>query len=377
MLKEIFYMSELFSPTPLGPLTLSNRIVVAPMCQYSAQAGNATDWHLIHLGGLAMSGADTIILEATAVEAIGRITPGCLGLWNDDNEAALARVLAATRPLSPAKWMIQLGHAGRKASSASPWNGGAQLTVTEGGWQACAPSAIAQLPGETPPVALDHDGLARIKNAFVASAKRAVRLGFDGIELHAAHGYLLHQFLSPLANQREDAYGGDLNNRLRFVLEVFEAVKAVVPEHMALGVRVSATDWVEGGWDLPQTIVLAQALKERGCHFIDVSSGGISANQKITLKPGYQVPFAQAIKEATAMTTMAVGLITEPSQAEAIIANGQADLIALARGILYDPRWGWHAAAALGASVQAPPQYWRCPPHEVKGLFQQTRQGQR
>lgn len=370
-------MSKLFSPTTLGPLALSNRIVVAPMCQYSAQTGSATDWHLVHLGGLAMSGADVVIIEATGVEAMGRITPGCLGLWNDENEAALARVLTVTRPLSNAKWIIQLAHAGRKASSARPWDGGAQLAASDGGWQACAPSAVAQQDTEVPPVALDLAGLQRITQAFVQAAERSVRLGLDGIEIHAAHGYLLHQFLSPLSNQRDDAYGGNLENRMRLVLEIFDAVKAVVPERMALGVRVSACDWVEGGWDLAQTIVLAHALKHRGCHFIDVSSGGVSVNQKITPSPGYQVPFAQAIKAATGMTTMAVGLITAPDQAEEIIAQEQADLIALARGVLYDPRWGWHAAAHLGASVQAPPQYWRCQPREARALFASTRQGQR
>lgn len=370
-------MSQLFSPVVLGPLALSNRIIVAPMCQYSAQEGSATDWHLAHLGGLAMSGAAVVIIEATGVEAIGRITPGCLGLWSDANEAALARTLKITRPLSDAKWIIQLGHAGRKASSARPWEGGAQMAATDGGWQACAPSALGHLENETPPVALDLAGLKRIKMAFVQAAKRAVRLQLDGIELHAAHGYLLHQFLSPLANQRSDEYGGTLANRMRFVLEIFDDVKAVIPETMALGVRVSATDWVEGGWDLEQTIALAHQLKQRGCDFIDVSSGGVSAHQKITPSPGYQVPFAQAIKAATGMTTMAVGLITEPQQAEDIIAQDRADLVALARGVLYNPRWGWHAAAALGASVQAPPQYWRCQPREVRDLFTSTRLGQR
>jgi len=370
-------MSQLFSPSALGPLALSNRIVVAPMCQYSAQEGNATDWHLAHLSAMAMSGASVVILEATGVEAIGRITPGCLGLWNDDNEAALARTLKVTRPLSDTKWMIQLGHAGRKASSARPWDGGKQIAAAKGGWLACAPSALAQLENEAPPVALDHNGLQRIKNAFVEAAKRSVRLQLDGIELHAAHGYLLHQFLSPLANQREDEYGGSLENRMRFVLEIFDAVKAVMPNNMALGVRVSATDWVQGGWDLEQTIVLAHALKQRDCDFIDVSSGGVSNQQKITPSPGYQVPFAKAIKASTGMATMAVGLITEPQQAEDIIAQDQADFIALARGVLYNPRWGWHAAAALGASVQAPPQYWRCPPREARDLFTGTRLGQR
>jgi len=370
-------MSQLFSSMELGPLTLDNRIVVAPMCQYSADQGNATDWHIMHLGNLGMSGAGTVFLEATAVEAIGRITPGCLGLWNDDNEQALARVMAAVRPVSSAKWMIQLNHAGRKASSARPWEGGLQLSAAQGGWQACAPSAVPHLDNEAAPLALDEAGLARIKTAFVDTAKRAVRLGFDGIELHAAHGYLLHQFLSPIANQRQDAYGGELANRMRFVIELFEAIKAVTPDHVTVGIRVSATDWVSGGWDLEQTIALASELKAKGCDFIHVSSGGVSAAQQIQLEPGYQVPFAEQIKAATGLTTIAVGLITEPDEAEAIIANGQADLVALARGVLYDPRWGWHAAAALGADVSAPPQYWRCQPRQLKSLFKNTRQGQR
>ncbi len=370
-------MSHLFSPMKLGSLNLENRIVVAPMCQYSAEDGNATDWHIMHLGNLGLSGADTVFLEATAVEAIGRITPGCLGLWNDDNEQALASVMSAVRPISTAKWMIQLGHAGRKASSARPWEGGLQLSEAQGGWLACAPSAIPQLDNETAPLALDEAGLARVKTAFVESAKRAVRLGFEGIELHAAHGYLLHQFLSPIANQRQDSYGGELANRMRFVLEVFEAVKAVTPKEVALGIRVSATDWVPDGWDLAQTIALAQELKTRGCDFIHVSSGGISPAQQIKLEPGYQVPFAEQIKASTGLPTIAVGLITEAAQAESIVAKGQADLIALARGVLYDPRWGWHAAATLGADVTAPPQYWRCQPRHLKSLFKNTTQGQR
>ena len=370
-------MSQLFSPMKLGPLTLDNRIVIAPMCQYSAEEGNATDWHIMHLGNLGLSGADTVCLEATAVEAIGRITPGCLGLWNDDNEQALAKVMAAVRPVSPAKWMIQLNHAGRKASSARPWEGGSQLAEGEGGWQACAPSATPHLDDETAPLGLDDAGLTRIKAAFVESAKRAVRLGFEGIELHAAHGYLLHQFLSPIANQRQDKYGGELANRMRFVLELFEAIKAATPNQVAVGIRVSATDWVPGGWDLEQTIALAHELKVRGCDFIHVSSGGISPAQQIKLEPGYQVPFAEQIKTATGLATIAVGLITEAEQAEAIVANGQADLVALARGVLYDPRWGWHAAATLGADVTAPPQYWRCQPRHLKSLFKNTTQGQR
>lgn len=370
-------MSKLFSPISLGNLTIDNRLVVAPMCQYSAENGNATDWHRIHLGSMAMSGAGIVILEATAVEPIGRITHGCLGLWCDENEAALKPVLADMRQVSPCKIFIQLAHAGRKASSARPWEGGQQLLSSKGGWLTEAPSAIAHAAGEEPPIAFDAAGLLRVKQAFVESAKRSVRLGFDGIELHAAHGYLLHQFLSPIANQRADAYGGSLENRMRFVLEVFDAVKAAIPNNTVLGVRISATDWVEGGWDLEQSIALCQALKSRGCDFIDVSSGGVSPAQKIPMGPGYQVPLAQGIKAATQLPTMAVGLITEPHQAETILLENQADMVALARGVLYNPRWGWHAAAALGDTVDAPPQYWRSQPRGLEKLFRNAKIGGR
>ena len=370
-------MSKLFSSIKLGSQQIENRLVVAPMCQYSAEQGNATDWHLMHLGSMAMSGAATVILEATAVEPIGRITHGCLGLWSEENEAALARCIKAMREVSPSKILIQLAHAGRKASSARPWEGGQQLVITEDGWETVAPSALAHAAGEIAPLALDEAGLERIKQAFVASAKRSVRLGLDGIELHAAHGYLLHQFLSPIANQRKDQYGGSVENRMRFPLEVFEAVKAVIPASVLLGVRISATDWIQDGWDLDQSITLAHALKLRGCDFIDVSSGGVSPAQKIPMGPGYQVPLAQSIKSATGLTTMAVGLITEPEQAEDILQKEQADMIALARGILYDPRWGWHAAAALGDTVQAPPQYWRSQPRGLEQLFKNAKVGTR
>lgn len=370
-------LSQLFSPITLGTLSIDNRIVVAPMCQYSAQDGNATDWHRIHLGNMALSGAGVVILEATAVEPIGRITQGCLGLWCDQNEAALKPVIANMRAISPSKIFIQLAHAGRKASSARPWEGGQQLPQAQGGWLTQAPSAIPHAVGEEPPTAFEAADLQRIKLAFVDSARRAVRLGLDGIELHAAHGYLLHQFLSPIANQRTDAYGGSLQNRMRFVLEVFDAVKAAIPADVVLGVRVSATDWVEGGWDLAQSIELAKALKGRGCDFIDVSSGGVSPAQKIPMGPGYQVPLAQAIRAATQMPTMAVGLITEPQQAEDILLQNQADMVALARGMLFDPRWGWHAAAALGDTVEAPPQYWRSQPRGLEKLFKNAKIGAR
>lgn len=370
-------MSLLFSPISLGSTELPNRIVVAPMCQYSAQDGNASDWHIMHLGNMAMSGAGMVVLEATAVEPDGRITPGCLGLWNDDNEAALARVLSAIRQFSNTKLFIQLAHAGRKAASARPWEGGQQLPEAATDWQTWAPSAVAHNDGEIPPHELDMNGLARIKQAFVSSAKRAERLGLDGIELHAAHGYLLHEFLSPLSNKRTDEYGGSLENRMRFVIEVFEAVRAAVSPAMTVGVRISACDWVDGGWHVDESIELAKRLETMGCDFIDVSSGGVSSAQQIKLEPGYQVPMARAIKAATSMPTIAVGLITEAQHAEDILQAGDADMIALARGMLYDPRWGWHAAAALGATVEAPAQYWRCQPRELKYLFQNATTGQR
>ena len=369
---------RLFEPMRLGPLSLDNRILIAPMCQYSASEGTPGDWHLIHLGHLALSGAGLLILEATAVEAEGRITPGDLGLYSDANEAGLARVLAAVRAHSSMPVAMQLGHAGRKASSRAPWEGGAQIRPGEpGGWKAFAPSAVPHAPGEDTPLALDAEGLARVREAFVAAARRAARLGIEGIEIHAAHGYLLHQFLSPLANHRDDAYGGSLENRLRFPLEVFDAVRAVFPAERPVWVRVSAVDWVEGGWDLEGTVAFAKALEARGCAAIHVSSGGVSPKQAIALGAGYQVPFAERVKTEVGIPVIAVGLITEARQAEAILAEGKADAISLARAILYDPRWPWHAAAELGAQVKAPVQYWRSQPREFKDLFENAKFGAR
>jgi 2,4-dienoyl-CoA reductase-like NADH-dependent reductase (Old Yellow Enzyme family) len=316
-------------------------------------------------------------IEATHVEAIGRITPGCLGLYDDATEAALKSILASVRKHSKAAVAMQLAHAGRKGSSHKPWDGGQQIPISEGGWQAVAPSAVPHKEGEAPPEALDAPGLARIRDAFVAAAKRAERLGIDAIEVHGAHGYLLHQFLSPISNKRTDQYGGSLQNRLRYPLEVFDAVRAAFPANKPVGVKVSATDWVDGGWDIAQTIEFAKELKKRGVDWIDASSGGVSPLQKIPLGPGYQVPFAQAIKEATGLATMAVGLITEARQAEEIVASGKADMVALARAMLYDPRWGWHAAAELGGAVDAPPQYWRSQPSTQKALFGATTFGTR
>ncbi|TDV37402.1 2,4-dienoyl-CoA reductase-like NADH-dependent reductase (Old Yellow Enzyme family) [Paraburkholderia caballeronis] len=370
-------MSKLFTPLALRGLTLANRIVVSPMCQYSAQRGEATDWHMIHLGHLALSGAGMLCIEATAVEPDGRITPGDLGLWDDVTENALKPVLETIRRYSPIRVAMQISHAGRKASSHVPWEGGQLIPVSEGGWLPHAPSALPHKDDETPPLALDAAGLNRIREAFAATTRRAARLGIDAIEVHAAHGYLLHEFLSPVANQRTDEYGGSRENRMRFPLEIFDIVRAAFPDDRPVGVRVSATDWVEGGWTPDDTVAFAHELKRRGADWIDVSSGGVSPLQKIPVEPAYQVPFARKVKQETGLTTIAVGLITDPLQANQIVDDGDADMIAMARAMLYDPRWPWHAAAQLGASVSAPPQYWRSQPREQKALFGDITIGQR
>ena len=367
-------MAQLFTPLQVAGLTLRNRIVIAPMCQYSADEGCASDWHLIHLGHLALSGAALLTIEATAVTRDGRISPRDLGLYSDDSEAALARTLESVRRWSNIPIAIQLAHAGRKASTRVPWESGAQIAPGEpDGWQPEAPSAMPFRPGEHPPIALDRDGLARVRDAFAAAAARAVRLGLDAVQIHGAHGYLLHEFLSPLSNRRDDEYGGSLENRMRFPLEVFDAVRGAVPPERPVSIRVSATDWADEGWDLEQTIAFAQALERRGCSAIHVSSGGLTPAQRIPVGPSYQVPFARALKAAVKMPVVAVGLITEFEQAEAIISTGDADLIAMARGILYNPRWPWHAAAHFGASVEAPNQYLRSQPARYRELFQPPR----
>jgi NADPH2 dehydrogenase len=373
-------MSLLFTPLHLpsnqGGITLPNRIVVAPMCQYQAVEGCATDWHLMHWGNLLNSGAAMFTIEATAVLPEGRITPNCLGLWDERTQAAMAEHLHRARAVAPQTAVcIQLAHAGRKASSAVPWQGGQLLSPAQGGWETVGPSALPHLPTEAAPHALTTDELNCTVAAFVAAAQRGQGIGVDAIELHCAHGYLLHEFLSPLANQRSDIYGGSFENRIRFPLEVFKAVRAAFDG--VLGLRLSASDWVDGGWDLPQSEAFAKLLKEVGCNFIHVSSAGVSPQQKISLQPGYQVPFARGIRAATGMVTTAVGLITEAQQAEAILQAGEADLIALARAFLYQPRWGWHAAAALGGSVQAHPSYWRCLPREAQTAFGKVSIGQR
>lgn len=373
-------MSKLFSTyqlsAPNGGLQFLNRIVVAPMCQYSCEEGAANDWHLAHWVNLFNSGAGAVIIEATAVTPEGRITPNCLGIWDDATEQALTDVLSRAKKQSPHVLVgLQLGHAGRKASSATPWNGGQLLGLDQGGWEMVAPSAIAQQPGERAPLALDAKGLLRIKEAFVQAALRAHRAGVDFIELHAAHGYLLHQFLSPVANQRTDEYGGSSENRMRFPLEVFEAVRAVYKG--VLGVRVSATDWVEDGWTPEETVEFSERLKAFDVSYIHVTSGGVAYNQKISIGPSYQVPFARIVKQKTGLPTIAVGLITDPEQAEQILQDGDADLIGFARAFLFKPRWGWEAAAKLGGQVDASHQYWRCLPREAQSIFKESKIGMR
>jgi len=373
--------SALFSPFKLRSLSLPNRIVVSPMCQYSADDGNATDWHLIHWGSMAMSGAGLFLIEATATVREGRITPGCLGLYSDANEAAFKRALDATRANTPHTSIgVQLAHAGRKASSRRPWEGGGLIPLGEPqSWQPVAPSALVHIPGEPPARALSRDEILTLIDSFAAAALRCERLGLDAIELHGAHGYLLHEFLSPLSNQRSDDFGGSLENRMRFPLAVYDAVRKVWPAGKPLGIRVSTTDWVEGGWDVEECIVFAKELHKRGCDWIDCSSGGLDpSRQKITLSPGYQVPNAEKIRHAVpGLPVMAVGLITEAAQAEEIIAGGKADLVALARGLLYNPRWPWHAAAQLGATVTAPEQYWRSAPREHSKVLGDVKIGSR
>ena len=367
--------SALFSPISLRDLTLDNRVIVSPMCQYSAVEGSATDWHLMHLGNFALSGAGLLIAEATAVEPRGRITRGCLGLYSDENEAALARVLAFCREHGNARLGIQLAHAGRKASSHTPWEGRRALTQEEGAWKTVAPSPIAESADQNrpPPQMLDKADMEAVRDAFVQATGRAERLGFELIELHMAHGYLMHEFLSPLSNQRNDAFGGSIENRMRFPLEVFDAVRAAWPARKPLGVRVSASDWVDGGWTVENSVVLAKALKDHGCDYICASSGGVSGDQKISLGPGYQAPFAAQIRAGADIPTMAVGMILEPDYAESLVTDGTADMVALARGLLYDPRWAWHAAEALGAEANYPVQYERSRPAMWPEAFAKTK----
>ena len=360
---------DLFSPVTIGDLHLPNRIIIPPMCQYSSETGEPCDWHFVHYANLAISGAGMLIIEATAVEKAGRISPHDLGLWSEDLEERWSRMLECIRGVSCMPLALQLGHAGRKASKQRPWEGGESIPLDRGGWSVCAPSAERYCPMSHVPAPMSVADIKRTVEAFASAAARAVRIGFDALELHFAHGYLLHQFLSPVTNRREDDYGGSLENRMRFPLEVFKAVKASVPATGPVGVRISATDWVENGWDLESSVILAKELARLGCAYIHVSGGGLSPDQKIIPGPGYQVSMAERIKRETGLPTIAVGLITEPEQAQTIIASGQADMVAVGRGMLFNPRWPWHAAMRLGHSINAPLPYTRSAPSTVKGLF--------
>ncbi len=355
-------MVALFSPIRLADLTLANRIVVAPMCQYSADDGCAGDWHLTHLGMLANSGAGLVVVEMTDVERHGRITHGCLGLYSDHCEAALARVVAHVKHIGTAKIGIQLAHSGRKGSAQRPWEGGAALKAGEYPWETIAPSAIPFGAGWPMPRAMNAEDLARVRAGFVAAAKRAIRIGFDAIELHIAHGYLLHSFVSPISNKRNDEYGGSPEGRMRYPLEIARALRALLPKGMPLGARITGDDWMEGGLKVSDAAAFASALKADGLDYVDISSGGITAETRNPTTPGYNAPLAEKVRREAGIATRTVGLIVTPKQAEAIVGSGQADMVALARAMLDDPHWGWHAAQSLGAEVARPPQYVRAGP---------------
>ena len=350
---------RLFQPLTVRSVTVRNRIMVSPMCQYSATDGVANDWHLQHLGSRAVGGAGIVSTEVVHVEPRGRITPCCLGLWNDEQRDALARIVRFMKSQGAAT-AIQIGHAGRKASTAQPWKGGKPLSAEAGGWQPIAPSPLPFADGYPVPVEMDLDTIAATLKLFAASTRRAREAGFDIVELHAAHGYLIHEFLSPLSNRRTDRYGGSFENRARLLLEAIDAVRSEWPDDMPLFVRLSSVDWVEGGCDLEGTVRLAQLLKAGGkVDLIDSSSGGVDPRQKIPLFPGYQVPFAAEIRRRAGIATGAVGLINAPDLAEQILATGQADLIIMARAMLNDPYWPLHTAKVLKTKIPWPVQYER------------------
>jgi 2,4-dienoyl-CoA reductase-like NADH-dependent reductase (Old Yellow Enzyme family) len=355
--------SMLFSPLQLRSLTLANRIVVSSMCQYSAENGNATDWHLMHIGSLAAGSPGLFITEATAVEARGRISPEDLGLYSDENEQALRRVLTSVRRHVPSVPIgMQIAHAGRKASTFAPWRGHGAVDPANGGWSVIAPSAEPFSPTYPMPREMTRADMVVVRDAFAATAARAARIGIDLIELHAAHGYLLHEFYSPLSNHRTDEYGGSLENRLRFPLEVAAAVRETFPSDKPVGARITGTDWIDGGFRVEDAVELAKALKRVGYDYVCVSSGAVVPKAPIPVGPGYQVPLAERVKAGAGITTFAVGMITTPQQAEEIVSTGKADATAIARAYLDDPHWPWHAAQVLGGQVQYPPQYERAQP---------------
>jgi len=353
---------HLFEPFRVRDISFRNRVWVSPMCQYSCQDGLATDWHLVHLGSRAVGGAGAVIAEATAVTPEGRISPDDLGLWEDRHAEPLARAAAfiAAQGAVPG---IQLAHAGRKASTYRPWAAErGRVPAAAGGWLPVAPSAVPFSPGDPPPAALDAAGIDRVLGAFVRAAERALRAGFQLVEIHAAHGYLFHEFLSPLANRRADDWGGSFDNRIRMLASVVDCVRGVWPERLPLFVRISATDWVPGGWDIDDSVALARALGPRGVDLIDVSSGGMVPDARVPVAPGYQVPFAARIRREAGVPTAAVGMITTPAQADEIVRNGEADAVVLARALLRNPYWPLHAAAELGQDATWPSQYLRAAP---------------
>jgi 2,4-dienoyl-CoA reductase-like NADH-dependent reductase (Old Yellow Enzyme family) len=352
-------MAALFEPFALRALTLSNRIIVSPMCEYSSEDGFANDWHVVHLGSRAVGGAGLVLTEATAVTPEGRISPQDLGIWKDAHIETLARITAFVHTQKRLAG-IQLAHAGRKGSTHRPWEGSGAVSVD--GWEPVAPTEEPFAPKYPVPRALDRSGIRNITQAFADAARRALTAGFDVVEIHAAHGYLLHEFLSPLSNTRTDDYGGSFDNRIRFCLEVVDAIRAVWPERLPMFMRISATDWVDGGWDVDQSVELARRVKSRGVDLIDCSSGGNVAAARIPVEPGYQVPFAERVRREAGIPTGAVGLITEAAQANAIVADGRADCVLLARELLRDPYWPLHAAQQLGATVDWPAQYLRAAP---------------
>jgi 2,4-dienoyl-CoA reductase-like NADH-dependent reductase (Old Yellow Enzyme family) len=354
-------MSKLFSPLSLKSLQLKNRIAVSPMCQYSSQDGFASDWHLVHLGSRAVGGAGVIISEATAVSPEGRISPDDLGIWKDEHIEKLKQITQFLKAEGSVPG-IQLAHAGRKASTYSAWKGHGVVAPENGGWQTVSASSVAFSANYDTPLALDQQGIQKVIADFAVATWRALEAGYQLIEIHAAHGYLIHQFLSPLSNLRTDAYGGSFGNRIRLLLEIIEAVQKIWPQNLPLIVRISATDWAEGGWDADQAVQLSGILKERGVDLIDVSTGGLVSYQKIPVAPGYQVPFASRIRKVTGVMTGAVGLITEAYQAEQILEAGDADLIVMARELLRDPYFPIHAAAKLGDDIKWPVQYERAKP---------------
>ncbi len=353
---------QLFAPLQIGKHTLPNRITVAPMCQYSAIDGSMTDWHIMHLGSLAISGASMLVIEATGVTPAGRITLHCVGLYSDANEAAMQRVVDYVRSISPILLGVQIGHAGRKASAHRPWQGHGFLKPDEGAWPTLAPSAVPLAVGWPAPQAMTKTDMQQLTEAFVLAAQRAAGIGLDFVEIHSTHGYLLSEFLSPLSNRRTDEYGGSLANRMRYPLEVFRAVRDVFPAERPVGVKISGTDFAEGGFTPDEAVAYARALKAEGCAYVTVSGGGVVLDAKIPVGPGYQVPFAERVKKETGIVTGAVGMITDPQQAEAIIANGRADFIVLARAMLFNPRWPQHAAVSLGVELPYAPQYERAAP---------------